>query len=112
MAAYLKAWTSNDADDIRALFTPDARYHPAPHVRAEIGHDRIVAWWQASRDEPGQWRFTWEPVAVTEQTAVVRGVTGYADGRSYNNLWVIEFAPDGRANGYTEWYMLVDPKDL
>src|SRR4051794_6818047 len=78
MTAYLTAWTSNDADDIRALFTPDARYHPAPHVRAEVGHDRIVAWWQASRDEPGQWRFSWETVAATDQTAVVRGVTAYA----------------------------------
>ena len=28
MEAYLEAWTSNDENDIAALFTPDAVYDP------------------------------------------------------------------------------------
>lgn len=112
MARYLRAWDSNRPDDIRALFTEDAEYYPAPHVRPAIGHGAIVEWWLGARDEPGDHGFSWRPVVVTPTTAVIRGRTDYADGRSYENLWVIEFAGDGRASRYTEWYMSIDAKDL
>jgi hypothetical protein len=109
MTAYTRAWETNDPGDIRALFTPDAEYFLAPHVEPARGHDEIVRMWRDSADAPGDWTFTWEPVAVTETTAVIRGVTAYADGRTYQNLWVMDFAPDGRASRYTEWYMRSDP---
>ncbi|WP_082513730.1 MULTISPECIES: nuclear transport factor 2 family protein [unclassified Leifsonia] len=112
MDGYLLAWGSNEPDDIRALFTEDAEYFPAPHVHPAIGHDAIVDWWLTARDEPGDYEFGWRPVAVTPETAVIRGRTDYADGRSYENLWVIEFAADGRASRYTEWYMSIDAKDV
>ena len=112
MLAYVSAWDSNDPGDITALFTDDAEYFPAPHVRPAVGHDAIVTWWLSARDEPGDHAFTWRPVAITPTTAVIRGRTDYADGRSYENLWVVEFAPDGRASRYTEWYMSIDAKDL
>ena len=29
----------------------------------------------------------------------------YIAERTYSNLWVIRFAPDGRAREFTEWWM-------
>ena len=38
--------------------------------------------------------------------AFVQGRTDYrGDSRSYDNLWIIQLAGDGRATAFTEWYM-------
>ena len=39
-------------------------------------------------------------------TAFVQGRTDYrGNSRSYDNLWIIQLAGDGRATAFTEWYM-------
>ena len=37
--------------------------------------------------------------------AIITGVTRYADGKTYSNLFVIDLAEDGRCWAFTEWYM-------
>lgn len=106
MNGYLKAWDSNSADDIRALFTDDAVYLTAPFVPERVGIDAIVDGWLADQDQPGDHEFTWHEVGLDGDLAFVEGLTTYKDpARRYANLWVIRFAPDGRASAYTEWYM-------
>lgn len=106
MNGYLKAWDSNEPDDIRALFTDDAAYEYSPSDPEPLhGIDAIVDGWIASRDEPGTWSFSWEPIVETDDLAVVQGKTKYSTKSDYDNLWVIRFAPDGRAHRFTEWYM-------
>jgi ketosteroid isomerase-like protein len=105
MNGYLRAWDSNDPDDIKAPFTEDARYLTAPFVDARVGHDAIVAGWIEDQDQPGDYTFTWSEAGRDGDLAFVEGDTTYKDGRRYANLWVIRFAPDGRASAYTEWYM-------
>ncbi len=82
MTAYLRAWDSNDPDDISALFAPDAVYLTAPFAEPRAGIDTIVSGWLEDRDEPGD-----------------------SPARTYSNLWMIRFAADGRAASFTEWYM-------
>ncbi len=105
---YKKAWASNEPDDIRALFTPDAtyRYHPDDE-KPPRGHDELVASWIDSRDEPGDYSFEYSVVIENDELAVVQGVTDYSasGGKVYDNLWVIRFGADGRASEFTEWYM-------
>lgn len=107
MAKYQAAWTSNDAGDIRALFTPDAVYETRPHdPEPWEGQDGIVAGWLAARDEPADWTFSWELLGADGDTAFVKGVTTYSGGRpTYDNLWVITFDGSGRARSFTEWFM-------
>src|SRR4051812_7195223 len=102
---YRTAWTSNEPDDIRALFTEDAEYRYHPWDEPLTGHEAIVAGWLDSKDEPGDWTFEWEPVAEQGRIGVVEGRTVYRNGPSYRNLWVVELAEDGRAARFTEWYM-------
>jgi len=103
---YRRAWQSNDEGDIRALFTDDATYRDAPWEEPRAGADAIVANWIEHRDEPGEWTFDVGPIRLDGDTAFVQAVTDYAQrGVVYDNLWVIEFAPDGRARDFTEWYM-------
>ncbi len=107
LAGYRRAWESNEEGDIRALFTDDAeyRYHPYD-ADAETGVDAIVAAWLHNRDEPGDTTFEVRSVHVDGDTAFVQAVTEYvARGDVYDNLWVIDFAADGRARRFTEWYM-------
>ncbi|NNC11781.1 nuclear transport factor 2 family protein [Planctomonas sp. JC2975] len=101
---YLRAWESNEPDDIRALFTDDATYRTAPFRDPWRGADDIVTEWIRRKDEPGDAAFTWELSGEDGDRAFVQGTTVY-DDITYSNLWVIDFAPDGRAAAYTEWWM-------
>lgn len=110
MTAYVRAWDSNQPDDIRALFTPDAVYLTAPFAEPRAGVDAIVRGWLEDRDEPDDHDFRWSLAAIDGELAFVEGQTDYhattdKPARIYSNLWVIRFAPDGRASSFTEWYM-------
>lgn len=106
---YVRAWTTNDPDDIGDLFTDDARYWTAPHREPWSGRDGIVAGWLDRKDEPGEWEFRYEVLATAGDLGFVQGWTTYTDeGKRYSNLWVIRLAPDGRASEFTEWWMEED----
>jgi len=105
---YVRAWRSNDPDDIRALFTNDAVYLLAPDAEPLRGHEGIVAGWLEHADQDGEWSFEWKPLHEASDLAFVEGRTEYPAERDYLNLWVIRFAPDGRATEFTEWYMARD----
>jgi uncharacterized protein (TIGR02246 family) len=108
MDAYRRAWETNALDDIRSLFTEDAVYRGRPGTPAWTGHDEIVKGWLEHADEPGSTTFAWETLARDGDLAVVRCVTAYPDGPkkgTYDNMWVIEFAPDGRAEEFTDWWI-------
>jgi ketosteroid isomerase-like protein len=106
---YRKAWLSNDEADIRALFTDDAVYESRPYdPKARRGADAIVAGWLESADGPDDTTWEWHPVAEEGDIATIQGRTVYSTPKEqavYDNLWVITFAPDGRASHFTEWYM-------
>jgi len=106
--SYLRAWASNEPDDIRALFTEDAVYNGRPHdPEAWRGREAIVAGWLEHRDEPGNWSFEAEVLAVDGDRAFVQAVTLYTDGPDYDNLWILSFT-DGRVSEFTEWFMSRD----
>ncbi len=105
MAGYIAAWEGNDPDRIRALFAPDAEYRTEPWTDPWQGHEEIVAGWLERSDQAGDFTFTWDVAGIDGDRAFVQGRTVYRDGRTYRNLWVIDLAPDGRARGYTEWWM-------
>jgi ketosteroid isomerase-like protein len=108
MTAYRRAWESNDASDIGALFTDDAVYYKEPFSEPLRGRDAIIAMWLEHRDAPGTFTFTWKPLSVTDGLALVQGETIYASV-SYSNLWVIRLSVDkngdARATEFTEWWM-------
>jgi hypothetical protein len=105
ITAYRQAWESNEPADISALFTEDGVYRPAPAEHPWVGHDAIVAGWLDARDEPGDTTFTWETVVDTPELGIAQGVSSYASGSVYDNLWVVRFAPDGRARSFTDWWI-------
>ena len=106
---YVHAWETNDPDDIRGLFTDDAEYRDGPSTPPWVGHDAILDGWLGQKDEPGTYSFEYEITAVDGDVAVVRGWTHYpgsTDKNSrYDNLMVIELAPDGRARSFTDWWV-------
>jgi ketosteroid isomerase-like protein len=104
---YLRAWMSNEPDDIGALFTEDAVYSTRPHDPDPWrGRDQIVQRWLAARDEPGDWSFEGTSLGSDGGRGFVQGVTVYGGGaRTYDNLWVVDLADDGRASAFTEWFM-------
>ncbi|MEV7607093.1 nuclear transport factor 2 family protein [Paenarthrobacter sp. NPDC089322] len=112
MDQYLRAWTSNEPDEIRALFTEDAVYNTRPNSDSPWrGHDEIVREWSGdSADQPEDWTFEWTLLGRDGDTAFIQGLTTYLNGEpTYDNLWVIRFAEDGRARDFTEWFMARKP---
>jgi ketosteroid isomerase-like protein len=105
VANYRAAWESNDPVQIRALFTDDAVYARVPHdPKAWRGVDAIVEGWLSIQDEPGSTTFEWELLGVAGDLAFVQGASVYSRV-TYDNLWVLRLAPDGRVSEFTEWYM-------
>jgi uncharacterized protein (TIGR02246 family) len=104
---YLRAWTTNDPDDVAALFTEDARYFTLPTRPATEGREAIVNDWLERADEPGGWTARLDLIAVDGEVAVVQGEVDYAstDEDDYVNLWVIKFGDDGRCTEFTEWWI-------
>jgi ketosteroid isomerase-like protein len=109
IAGYLRAWESNEPDDIRALFTEDAEYRDRPYNKPWRGHDEIVEGWLKAKDIPGDARFEWEPVVDTPELGIAQATTVYTKtSGTFSNLWLVRFAPDGRATSFTEWWMEQD----
>ena len=107
--SYVRAWTSNTPEDIRAVFTEDATYKYRPDDPEPVtGLDAIVGEWLENRDEPGEWTFDYEVIGVDGDRIFVEGTTRYPgrDNPIYFNLWVVRLAADGRASEFTEWFMV------
>lgn len=103
---YLRAWESNDPEHIRSLFTEDGEYSTEPYAEPWQGHDEIIEGWLDAADEPGETTFEWTAVVSTPELGIVQGTTVYGSRElTYSNLWVIRFAPDGRATEFVEWWM-------
>jgi ketosteroid isomerase-like protein len=109
---YTKAWRSNDADTIGALFTEDAvyRWNPWEVEPDGQGRDAIVRAWLDDQDAPDAWELSCEPLAVNGDLGVARCVTTYAPTEdepetTYHNIFLVRLADDGRCSDFTEYYM-------
>ena len=108
--AYMKAWESNDPEEIGALFTEDAKYFTTPYRKAWAGRQGIVDGWLGRKDQPGTWSFEYEVLIADDQLGVVKGVTRYADPNpDYVNLWLIRLDAGGKhCREFTEYWMEID----
>ena len=109
---YVDAWQQNQPGLIQALFTEDAIYRFAPFGEDNVarGHAEILRGWLDNPDPPGTWEAHYEPFAVDGNRAVATGTSHYLPGhpsgdRVYHNVYLLEFAPDGRCSEFTELYM-------
>ena len=114
LGGYLRAWKSDDPQDIAALFTEDVTYSPHPWPRDTnrwVGRDTVIRKWLERGDSKLGWRFEHDVLAVEGDAAVIEGWTYYDpapdDPRpdAYANVWLVRFAPDGRAREFVEWWV-------
>jgi hypothetical protein len=67
---------------------------------------RLGRGWLDRKDEPGETEFRWQPIAVTQDVAVVQGETRYlTTSQTFSNLWVIRLDAEGGCTEFTEWWM-------
>lgn len=99
--AYLLAWRSNDADDIRAVFTEDAEYHEEPYETHWIGREEIVRGWRSRWNwQQGGWSFEWTLRSIDGRTAVIVGTGRYTELGVFDNVWTVTFADNGRVSRF------------
>ena len=103
--AYVEAWRTYDANAIGELFSADATYAYYPYTEPLRGRDAIVASWLDDRDEPGSWEAAYAPLMLDGDRAIATGESRYATGRTFSNLFVLRFAPDGRCSDFVEWFI-------
>lgn len=103
VAEYERAWRDDDVPAVARLFTTDARFLTSPYSAPLVGHEAIQGVWL--EDQGRRFTFAAEPVAVEGDAAVVRVEVRYLDPheQEYRDLWVLEFAGDGRVAHYEEW---------
>jgi uncharacterized protein (TIGR02246 family) len=105
--AYFAAWASNDADDVAALFTEDARYRIGPFREPWRGRDEIVRRWLAGGADDV--RAEYDVIAVDGDVGVAHWrVTTQLPGDpirvEQDGVLVITFADDGRCREHVEWF--------
>ncbi|MEV8513637.1 nuclear transport factor 2 family protein [Dactylosporangium sp. NPDC051484] len=101
---YVRAWHTNDPDDIGELFAEDAAYYPAPYREPWRGRDTIVRQWLGRVDASGEAAFTWFPITVGPDLSILQGTTTYPSV-VYSNLWLIRLDTVGQCREFTEWWM-------
>lgn len=106
MQGYLKAWRSNTPEDIRALFTEDAEYYTQAFREPWRGIEAIIEGWIGRDNVVGNWDFSYEWLAVGEESAVLEGLTVYKEPpESYANVWLIRLNAEGRCVVFKEWWI-------
>ena len=112
LADYERLWRTPGVDGLGELFTADASYLPSPYASALTG-DALARFWdeeRASDDEAFDMRS--DIVALDGNTAVVRVEVDYlTTGNEWRDLWIIEFADDGRCRAFEEWPFAPDRRD-
>jgi len=104
--AYERAWRTAGTDHLSELFTTDATYQMAPFQEPHRGLDAIRVLWSAERAGPDEeFEMDFDIVAVDDPRAVVRVEVRYGrpHPQRFRDLWVLEFAPDGRCRAFEEW---------
>jgi ketosteroid isomerase-like protein len=106
IGGYERAWRAPGTDALAELFTEDATYSPGPYEHTRVGLGEIAELWDAEREGPDEaFTMTSEIVAVDGDTAVTRIAVVYGEpvNREYRDLWVMNFANDGRCREFEEW---------
>jgi uncharacterized protein (TIGR02246 family) len=102
---YIRAWNSNDPDEIGSLFAEDGRYFTGPFEEPWEGRQGIVEGWLKNQDEPGTFKFRYEIQAFSGNTGAMQGWTTYLNPlKEYSNLWVMKFNQQGECYEFTEWW--------
>ncbi|WP_416901208.1 nuclear transport factor 2 family protein [Micromonospora echinospora] len=103
---YERAWRTPGTNQLDGLFTDDATYRMTPFEQPSHGLDALRVRWDAERAGPDE-EFTmdFEVVAVDGPRAVVRLEVRYGppDPQHFRDLWILDFAPDGRCRAFEEW---------
>lgn len=110
--AYERLWRTPGTDRLLELFTPDASYLPSPWASAVTG-EALARFWDSERVSAEEaFEMRGDVVAVDGDTAVVRVEVDYlTTGNRWRDLWIIEFADDGRCRAFEEWPFAPDQPD-
>ncbi len=103
---YERAWRTAGTDALAVLFTDDASYRMAPFEEPHRGSADLAALWERERTGPDEpFTIDHEVVAVDGARAVVRLEVRYGAPSHawYRDLWILEFADDGRVRAFEEW---------
>jgi len=104
---YLRAWRTNEADDVAAIFSEDATYYARPQQEPWRGRQQIVQEWLSRKDYQVNWTFEWSLVAIEDDRAVIEGIAVYAQAGTFANVWVITLDNDGKCTEFREWLDIV-----
>jgi len=106
LRGYERAWRSPGTDALKAIFAPDVEYRHSPYERPLVGLEVLGRDWERQREGPDEvFELTWSIVAVEDNVAVVRLEVHYGRPvrQEYRDLWILEFAEDGRCRRFEEW---------
>jgi len=115
LSAYRHAWSTDDPEEVAALFSEDVRYSTAPYRPPLEGVAAVGDYWLGEREGEIPWSFEYQVLAQEGDLFVVRAVTTYPEGTHdadgpevFHNLWLVRLDADGRVSEFVEYFMLVE----
>ena len=102
--AYVRAWETGAKKDITALFAPSAEYHEWPYETAWIGREAIIEGWLGREPwQRGGWKFEWNILTISGDTAAIGGTGVYTELGTFSNLWTVTFDKRGKCTVFRMW---------
>ncbi|MGH3368041.1 MAG: nuclear transport factor 2 family protein [Nocardioidaceae bacterium] len=114
LGAYERAWRTEGTAMLPSVFPDDVSYRPSPWGSPFEGIAAVADFWERERkgaDE--EFVMSSEVVAVDGSVAVVRVSVDYGEPlhSRWRDLWVVEFAADGRCSAFEEWPFAPEQRD-
>lgn len=110
LKGYFTAWQSNDADDVRRLFSRDAVYFYGPFREPTVGRERIVANWVADPQGQRDVHFEYEPLAINSDVGIAHWKVSFEtrstpDRRTeVDGILVLRFNRQMECVEHREWF--------
>jgi hypothetical protein len=105
---YRRAWETADADEVVALFTPDASYRSSVFREPYLGSDAIRQYWQRGAGAQRDVAVRMGRPVITEARVAVEWWTTMTDPDegeiTLPGCLLLRFAPDGRCQDLWEYW--------
>ena len=107
---YRRAWETADADEVVALFTPDASYRSSVFREPYLGSDAIRQYWQRGAGAQRDVAVRMGRPVITEARVAVEWWTTMTDPDEGEiplpGCLLLRFAPDGRCQDLWEYWQV------
>ena len=106
---YDKAWTERNAELIRDLFAPDAKYFEKPFSAPLEGIGSIIQYWQGVAQTQKDISFKYKILAVTKELGIAHSEASFLRSPTktkvkLDGIFLVKLDSQNKCTSFAEWW--------